>query len=145
MKITSIKEIQKANELRKFMDLRLFAEKKETELKKHFKDLMGNNQILYIGNAFVIMLEPRERTGLNIEALRHELGDKIHDFETFSTYTVFSIRENKEISFKTAETLEDVLDTKPKKSKDKKEAVKKRGDDIFRIARRADLKKQKGV
>jgi len=108
MKITSIKEIQKANELRKIMDLRLFAEKKETELKTHFKNIMGNNQILYIGDAFVIMLEPRERTGLNIEALKHDLGDRIHDFETFSTYTVFSIRENKELTFKPIEELKNL-------------------------------------
>ena len=133
MKITSIKEIQKANELRKIMDLRLFAEKKETELKTHFKELMGDNQILYIGDSFVAMLEPRERTGLNIEALRHDLGDRIHDFETFSTYTVFSLRENKEISFKAIEKIEDILEVKDespkktyKKSKTKKQSKTRR-------------------
>lgn len=95
-RIDSVKEIKKASELKKFMEMRLFSEKKEAELKKHFRDLMGDDELLYIGDSFVAMLEPRERTGLDLEALRAKLGDQIHDFETLSLYSVFSLKENKE-------------------------------------------------
>jgi hypothetical protein len=96
MKITSVQEIQKATELRKIMDLRLFAEKKETELKKHFKDLMGKEEILNIGDKFIVFLEPRERTGLDANRLRMALGERIHEFETISFYKIFNLKETKE-------------------------------------------------
>lgn len=97
-RIDTVKEIKKASDLRKFMDLRLFAEKKEAELKEHFKKLMGEDELLYIGDKFVAMLEPRERTGLDAELLKASLGDKIHDFETISFYKVFNLKEAKEIT-----------------------------------------------
>ena len=97
-RIDTVKEIKKASDLRKFMDLRLFAEKKEAELKEHFKDLMGDDELLYIGDKFVAFLEPRQRSGLDMELLKIELGDYLHNFETISFYKVFNLKENKEIT-----------------------------------------------
>lgn len=87
----SAANVEKALNLLKMIEQRKMIEKAEKELKDHFKDLLGEDSIIIVGEV-VISLSERTRTDLDKKALAAELGDKIKQFEKSSTYQVMDVK-----------------------------------------------------
>ena len=90
--LTKAKDIKKATELAKIIEMRRFLDKKEAELKSYFKDLMGLTDVILIGNDWIIMLDTQTRTLLDKEKLQKDLGEKIHAYETIQNVRILRIK-----------------------------------------------------
>ena len=95
--IKNTQEIIKARDLKKMIELRLYAEKKEAELKEHFRNLLKKEQedVLNINNTFIISLEQRIRKDLDKEKLNDFFGGDMKEFERLTDYNIFQITESK--------------------------------------------------
>ena len=92
MKTTVQKEtIEKAKRLAVLIESRKTAEKEEKELKEFFKQTIGADGSLQVGDWLVIVSE-KSRTDLDKKALVVEYGDKIKAFEKTTTYSMVEVK-----------------------------------------------------
>ena len=85
-------ESQMAEELFDLIEKRKEIERKETALKAHFKNLLGESKSLMVGGYFISLSE-RLRTDLDKEKLRTELGSRLSEFEKISSYNVLDLKK----------------------------------------------------
>lgn len=83
-------DLEKALQLSHLIEQRKFLEKQETALKDYFKTKF-EDEALVAGNLLITM-EECERTVLDRVKLELALGDKIHKFETTTTYRKLEIK-----------------------------------------------------
>lgn len=92
MRRMKTKEAQeKAKKLAAIIEARKELEKEEKMIKKFFKNEMKADRVVVVGN-WLIILEDRQRTGLDREALERELGDEIRKFEKITEYVTLTIK-----------------------------------------------------
>lgn len=89
-------DIKKAAELSQVIAMRRLLDKQEAELKKHFKEKLGDSETLLVGNSWLITLDTQQRTYLDKEKLETFLGDSIHGYEIVQTVKILKIKNAKE-------------------------------------------------
>lgn len=85
------KNIEYARRLVELVQKRRDLEKEEKALKAYFKQEIGSHGAMETGGILISLVE-RERTGLDRNRLMLDLGNRIRQYETKTTYTQVDVK-----------------------------------------------------
>lgn len=91
MKSQSKSNIELLANLAECIEMRRNIEKREKELKEALKAVMLEDPVLEAGD-YVALVVSRQRSSVNVSALKDYLGPKIANFMVLSEYSILEIR-----------------------------------------------------
>jgi predicted phage-related endonuclease len=78
-------------ELAALVEIRRVNERKEKDLRDMFKDEMGDDELMRVGE-FILIASTRIRTDLDKKALQQRLGDELKEFEKKTEYKTLDVK-----------------------------------------------------